>query len=183
MRLPLRRTRHCLDGRATWRPQHCNDVSFFACAPCSRLRRGPRWLMSRWLCNGLELSGLACGGSLYTITGLGLAVVCARCGLALGLCLGHRNLLRLCGNHRRHHRSPTSANKPAGQDPKRSQRLEPDTLPLYLREEASPFWIILLLVERDLEHPSIKPSALRLPPMSAFGGKADMTFCAAHVCF
>jgi len=62
-----------------------------------------------------------------------------------------------------------------GKIPKRSQRLEPDTLPLCLREEASPFWIILLLIERDLEHPRIKPSALRLPPMSAFGGKADIT--------
>ena len=32
--------------------------AFFACVPCSRLRRGPRSLVSRWLCNRLELSAL-----------------------------------------------------------------------------------------------------------------------------
>jgi hypothetical protein len=42
----------------------------------------------------------------------------------------------LCGDYRRHHRSPISAKKPAGQDPG-------------LREKACPFWIILLLVSRD----------------------------------
>jgi putative ABC transport system substrate-binding protein len=29
------------DGRAPWRSQHCNDVSFFAFVACSRLWRGP----------------------------------------------------------------------------------------------------------------------------------------------
>ena len=28
-----------------------------------------------------------------------------------------------------------------------------------------------------------KRTSLVAPHMSAFGGKADMTFCAAHVCF
>jgi hypothetical protein len=56
----------------------------------------------------------------------------------------------LCGDRRRHHRSPTSAKKPAGQDPEAQQRSELDTVPLCLCEKASPFWIILLLVEGDL---------------------------------
>ena len=52
------------------------------------LRCGARPLMSRWLCNGLELSDLARSNSLYAVAGLGRAVVCAWCGLALRLCLG-----------------------------------------------------------------------------------------------
>jgi hypothetical protein len=36
-----------------------------------------------------------------------------------------------------------------GRIPKRNQRSELDTVPLCLREEASPFWIILLLVSGD----------------------------------
>ena len=56
--------------------------------------------------------------------------------------------------------APPQRTSRRGRIPKRSQRLEPDTLPLCLLEKASPFWIILLLVERDLEHPSIKLAAL-----------------------
>src|SRR6266487_513982 len=36
MGLPLRCTCHRLDGRATWRSQHCNDASLFAFAAYSR---------------------------------------------------------------------------------------------------------------------------------------------------
>jgi hypothetical protein len=42
--------------------------------------------------------------------------------------------------------------------PKRSQAPELDTVPLCLREQASPFWIILLLVSRD---PAQGPNLLR----------------------
>jgi hypothetical protein len=59
-----------------------------------------------------------------------------------------------------------------------------DTVPLCLREEASPFWIILLLVWGDPAQPKIKLAMQGLPlTMSAFGGKADMTYCGANVCF
>jgi hypothetical protein len=77
MGLPLRCPCHRLDGRAVWRSQHCNDVSLFAFATCSRLRRGPALLISRRLCIGLELSRLVCGRPPYAVTDLGLAVVCA----------------------------------------------------------------------------------------------------------
>jgi hypothetical protein len=51
-----------------------------------------------------------------------------------------------CGAVRRHHHSPTLAMQPAGQDPE--ARLAPGTvtLPLCSRANASPFWIMLLLV-------------------------------------
>jgi hypothetical protein len=42
----------------------------------------------------------------------------SRWGPALRFCLWHRDLLRFSGVSRRHRRSPTSAIKPAGQDPK-----------------------------------------------------------------
>ncbi|MGA8750260.1 MAG: hypothetical protein WB563_15830, partial [Pseudolabrys sp.] len=59
--------------------------------------------------------------------------------------------------------SPTSAKKPAGQDPEAQSAPELDTVPLCLRENASPFWIILLLVESDPEHPRTKLAAPGLP--------------------
>jgi hypothetical protein len=52
-----------------------------------------------------------------------------------------------------HHRSPTSASKPAGQDlgaPK--VRPELVTVPLKPRANTSPFWIMLLLSLGALEH-------------------------------
>jgi hypothetical protein len=42
--------------------------------------------------------------------------------------------------------APPQRTSRRGRIPKRSQRPELDTVPLCLREEASPFWIILLLV-------------------------------------
>jgi hypothetical protein len=42
--------------------------------------------------------------------------------------------------------APPRLSSRQGRIPKRSQRPETDTVPLCLREEASPFWIILLLV-------------------------------------
>jgi hypothetical protein len=92
-------------------------------------------------------------------------------GLALRLCLGHRDL------HRRHPPKPHLSEE-AGGAAEAQPAPELATVPLCLREEASPFWIILLLVEGDPEHPRIKLAAPGLPrrrrPMSAFGGKADM---------
>jgi hypothetical protein len=68
---------------------------------------------------------------------------------------------------------------------KRTERIEPGTVPLCLREKASPFWIILLLVERDLEHPRTKlqrRDCHRLHcPMSAFGGIAGMALTPCNV--
>src|SRR4029453_11969844 len=77
MGLPIRCTRHRLDGHATWRSQHPNDVSLLALVACSRLRRGLGLLVSRRLCNGLELHCVARSRSPRAVTGLGLAVVCA----------------------------------------------------------------------------------------------------------
>ena len=61
------------------------------------------------------------------------------------VCIG---ILRCVGaaSFRRHHHSPASAMQPAGQDPK--ARLVPGTVTLPLRSQtnASPFWIMLLLV-------------------------------------
>jgi hypothetical protein len=45
--------------------------------------------------------------------------------------------------------APPQRRSRRGKIPKRNQRSELDTVPLCLREEASPFWIILLLVSRD----------------------------------
>jgi hypothetical protein len=43
--------------------------------------------------------------------------------------------------------APPRLSSRQGRIPKRSQRPELGTVPLCLREKASPFWIILLLVE------------------------------------
>ena len=51
-----------------------------------------------------------------------------------------------------HHRSPASAIKPAGQDPKRLKVSELTKVPLCLLRNASPFWIILLLISAVLEY-------------------------------
>ena len=59
--------------------------------------------------------------------------------------------------------APPQRRSRRGRIPKRSQRPELDTVPLCLCEEASPFWIILLLVEGDPEHPRIKLAAPGLP--------------------
>src|SRR5881227_4021349 len=55
-----------------------------------------------------------------------------------------------------HHRSPTSAIRPAGQDIEAPQRPELTTPPLQSRPNASPFWIMLLLSVGALEHGMIK---------------------------
>jgi hypothetical protein len=59
--------------------------------------------------------------------------------------------------------APPQRRSRRGRIPKRSQRPELETVPLCLREEASPFWIILLPVEGDREHPGIKVAASGLP--------------------
>ena len=60
--------------------------------------------------------------------------------------------MRWCGVIRRHHHGPDSAMQPAGQDPE--ARLVPGavTLPLRSRTNASPFWIMLLLVWGRLDN-------------------------------
>jgi len=90
-------------------------MSPFAFTAYRRLHRGPGLLMRRG--RRLEGCGVACARSPYVVAAPGLAVVSAWCGLTFRRCLGHRDLLQLCGDHRRHHRSPTSAKQPAGQDP------------------------------------------------------------------
>jgi hypothetical protein len=60
--------------------------------------------------------------------------------------------------------APPQRKSRRGRIPKRSQRPELDTVPLCLHEEASPFWIILLLAdEGDPEHPKIKLAESGLP--------------------
>jgi hypothetical protein len=54
--------------------------------------------------------------------------------------------LRWCGVVCRHHHSPTVAFQPAGQDPEVLLAPGTVTLPLCPHANASPFWIILLLV-------------------------------------
>ena len=54
-----------------------------------------------------------------------------------------------------------------GRIPKRSQASELDTVPLSVREKASPFWIILLLVGDDPGHLRIKLAAPGSPQKSA----------------
>src|SRR5262249_50752464 len=76
MRLPLRCTCHCLDGCATWRSQHCDEVSLFAFTACRRLRHRPGLLMRRGR-NGLEGCGVVCARSPYAVPAPGLAVVSA----------------------------------------------------------------------------------------------------------
>jgi hypothetical protein len=80
--------------------------------------------------------------------------------------------------------APPQQSSRRGRIPKRSQRQELDTVPLCLREEASPFWISLLLIWGDRAQPKIKLTMQGLSlTMSAFGGKADMPYWTAHVCF
>ena len=55
--------------------------------------------------------------------------------------------------------APPQLKSRRGRIPKRSPRLELGTVPLRLREEASPFWIILLLVQGGSEHPMISIAA------------------------
>ena len=62
--------------------------------------------------------------------------------------------------------APPQRRSRRGRIPKRSQRPELDTVPLCLREKASPFWIILLLVSGDPAHPKIKLAATKLPKMA-----------------
>jgi hypothetical protein len=59
--------------------------------------------------------------------------------------------------------APPQRRSRRGRIQKRSQRPELATVPLCLCEEASPFWIILLLVEGDPKHPSTKLAAPGLP--------------------
>ena len=66
-----------------------------------------------------------------------------------------------CGVIRRHHHGPASAIQPAGQDPEARLVLGTDTLPLRSPTNASPFWIMLLLVCGSLEHRMISRGRLR----------------------
>src|SRR5258707_5041123 len=60
------------------------------------------------------------------------------------------------GVARRHHRSPTVAMRPTGQDPE--LLLAPGTVAVPLRSQpnASPFWIMLLLVSGRLDNGMIR---------------------------
>ncbi len=78
--------------------------------------------------------------------GIGKADVCFFAGFDIGI------LRSVQGGVVPHHRSPTSAIKPAGQDPGTVHRPELTTVPLCVGEKASPFWIILLLVWPNPEH-------------------------------
>ena len=174
--LPLRCTCHRLDGRATWRSQHCDDVGLFALTACSRLRHGLWLLMSRQLCYGLARR---CPPD--AVTGFDLVVVCARCVaprrcfVVIGISFGCAATIAATTE------APPRRTSRRGRIPKRSQAPELDTVPLCVREKASPFWIILLLVWRDPAHPRIKLSAPRLPNKALtnvrFRGKADMIVC------
>ena len=73
-----------------------------------------------------------------------------------------------------------------GRIPKRSLRPELDTVPLCLREKASFFWIILLLVESDPEHPRIKLAAPGMPQKAltnVTGVKRTLLFAAQMSAF
>src|SRR5262245_23695427 len=59
--------------------------------------------------------------------------------------LTSRSSVSVDGGVAPHHQSPTSAMKPAGQDLGARMRSGLTTVPLQLRPNASPFWIILLL--------------------------------------
>ena len=159
MGLPLRCPCHRRYGNATWRSQHCNDVSLFAFARCSRLRRlrcGARLPKSCRLCHGLELYGLARGRSLYARYG---SWACCRlrvmraCASTLALVI--RISFGCAATIAATTEAPPQRRCRRGRIPKRRPRSELDTVPLCLREKASPFWIILLLVEGDREHPRI----------------------------
>jgi len=54
--------------------------------------------------------------------------------------------------HAAHHRSPTSAKQPAGQDLRMPEAPRLQVLPLQTQRDASPFWIILLLVYARSKH-------------------------------
>jgi 1,4-dihydroxy-2-naphthoyl-CoA hydrolase len=63
----------------------------------------------------------------------------------------------------RHHHSPTSAMQPAGQDPETRLAFGTVTVPLCSRTNATPFWIMLLLVLGRSEHGMAQRKA-RAPP-------------------
>src|SRR6516162_4395119 len=60
--------------------------------------------------------------------------------------LTSRSSVSVDGGVAPHHQSPTSANEPAGQDLGARHALGIDTVPLQARPNASPFWIIMLLL-------------------------------------
>ena len=68
-----------------------------------------------------------------------------------------RSSVRFMAAFAPHHRSPTSAMEPAGQDlQSASRRPELATVPLCLRPNASPFWIMLLLSSGTFERRMIE---------------------------
>jgi hypothetical protein len=67
-----------------------------------------------------------------------------------------------CGVVCRHHHSPTLAMQPAGQDPEARPVPGTVTLPLCSRTNASPFWIMLLLVWGRSEHGMIPAASTSL---------------------
>src|SRR6516225_1220685 len=75
---------------------------------------------------------------------------------------GSRSSLALVRRYCRHHRSPTSAMQPAGQHPEGASHPETVTLPLCSRTNASPFWIMLLLVWGRSEHGMIPAASTSL---------------------
>jgi hypothetical protein len=80
--------------------------------------------------------------------------------------------------------APPQQSSRRGRIPKRSSARNWTQYRSVLREEASPFWIILLLIWGDRAQPKIKLAMQGLSlTMSAFGGKADMLYCSANVCF
>ncbi len=73
----------------------------------------------------------------------------------------------------RHHQSPAARRRAAGQDPRAQPRSELRIVPLCLVRNASPFWIILLLVFRRADHrmiPALPPARGAPTPMVRWFG-------------
>ena len=81
--------------------------------------------------------------------------------------------------------APPQRRSRRGRIPKRGQRPKLDTVPLCLREEASPFWIILLLSEGHRQHPRTKLAAPGLPQKTLtnvrYLGVKRTSACALHM--
>src|SRR5262249_47734827 len=120
-----------------------------------------------------EPGSALCGrGELATASGDGFAAgasVCASRVIASSQTLTSRYSVSVDGGVAPHHRSPTSATKPAGQDLGARMRSGLTTVPLQSRPNASPFWIMLLLVLGRLDHGMIRLRAEVVQASSPLG--------------
>jgi hypothetical protein len=133
MLLPARGFHHRGNRRTRGRLQHCDDARLL------RARIGFVRPRGDW--------------PLPAATALRQSFLCVLAEvIASSQTLTSRSSISVDGGVAPHHQSPTSAMEPAGQDLGARKRSGLTTVPLQSRPNASPFWIMLLLVWGGSEH-------------------------------